>query len=127
MIPELRIKYLPKISSKILISKADWRIVWWYRWLLPSVKSSFCFFADEDSNGSIDKEELRKCFHKLETAFTDEEIYDLFETCDINEDRGMKFNEFIVLLCLVYLLKDDPATPQAVSWTEELTLHLSDL
>jgi calcium-binding protein CML len=28
---------------------------------------------------------------------------------------GMKFNEFIVLLCLVYLLKDDPAIPQAVS------------
>uniref|UniRef100_A0A6M2F8T6 EF-hand domain-containing protein n=1 Tax=Populus davidiana TaxID=266767 RepID=A0A6M2F8T6_9ROSI len=70
---------------------------------------------DEDSSGSIDKEELRKCFHKLETAFTDEEINDLFETCDVNEDMGMKFNEFIVLLCLVYLLKDDPATPQAKS------------
>ena len=84
-------------------------------YLLPSGKSSFCFFSDEDSNGSIDKEELRKCLHKLETAFTDEEIYGLFETCDINENMGMKFNEFIVLLCLVYLLKDDPATPQAVS------------
>jgi len=95
--------------------------------LLPSGKSSFYFFADEDSNGSIDKEELRKCFHKLETAFTDEEINDLFETCDVNEDMGMKFNEFIVLLCLVYLLKDDPAIPQAVSWIEQLMLRHSDL
>ncbi|KAB1215000.1 putative calcium-binding protein CML21 [Morella rubra] len=63
---------------------------------------------DEDSNGSIDHEELKKCFLKLEIQFTEEEIKDLFEACDINEDMGMKFNEFIVLLCLVYLLKDDP-------------------
>ncbi|KAF5727873.1 calcium-binding protein CML21 [Tripterygium wilfordii] len=62
---------------------------------------------DEDSNGAIDQEELRKCFRKLEVSFEDEEINDLFEACDINEDMGMKFNEFIVLLCLDYLLKDD--------------------
>ncbi|KAF5730429.1 calcium-binding protein CML21 [Tripterygium wilfordii] len=62
---------------------------------------------DEDSNGVIDQEELTKCFRRLEVSFTDEEINDLFEACDINEDMGMKFNEFIVLLCLVYLLKDD--------------------
>ncbi|CAK7323883.1 unnamed protein product [Dovyalis caffra] len=70
---------------------------------------------DEDSNGAIDQEELRKCFHKLETTFTEEEINDLFEACDINEDMCMEFNEFVVLLCLVYLLKDDPATLQAKS------------
>ncbi|XP_042520056.1 probable calcium-binding protein CML21 [Macadamia integrifolia] len=70
---------------------------------------------DENSNGTIDPEELRHCFHKLEITFTEEEIIDLFEACDINENMGMKFNEFIVLLCLVYLLKDDPAALHAKS------------
>ncbi|KAL1332155.1 hypothetical protein HN51_061011 [Arachis hypogaea] len=64
---------------------------------------------DEDSNGVIDREELKKSFSKLEISFTEEELNDLFEACDINEDMGMEFNEFIVLLCLVYLLADDPA------------------
>ncbi|GAV74769.1 EF_hand_4 domain-containing protein/EF_hand_5 domain-containing protein [Cephalotus follicularis] len=63
---------------------------------------------DEDANGAIDHEELQKSFHKLEITFTEEEINDLFEACDINAYMGMQFNEFIVLLCLVYLLKDDP-------------------
>lgn len=73
------------------------------------------FSTDEDSNGTIDHEELKKCFHKLEIKFTEEEINDLFEACDINKDMGMKFNEFTVLLCLVYLLKDDPTALRAVS------------
>lgn len=81
---------------------------------LRKCKDIFAQF-DEDSNGTIDQEELRKCFHKLELSFTEEEIDDLFEACDINEDMGMKFNEFIVLLCLVYLLKDDPASVHAKS------------
>ncbi|XP_040988532.1 LOW QUALITY PROTEIN: probable calcium-binding protein CML21 [Juglans microcarpa x Juglans regia] len=70
---------------------------------------------DEDSNGAIDHDELKKCFHKLEISFTEKEINDLFEACDINEDMGMKFNEFIVLLCLVYLFKDDPTALLAKS------------
>lgn len=85
-----------------------------------SRKTNFFYVAggnciDEDGNGIIDQEELRHCFRKLEMKFSDEEIDDLFEACDINEDMGMKFNEFIVLLCLVYLLKDDPAALYAVS------------
>ena len=78
-----------------------------------------CFIiliVDEDSNGAIDYEELKKSFHKLEISCTEEEINDLFQACDINEDKGIDFNEFIVLLCLVYLLKDDAATLHAVSW-----------
>lgn len=72
-------------------------------------------FVDEDSNGAIDPEELKHCFNKLEINFSEEEINDLFEACDINEDKGMEFSEFIVLLCLVYLLKEDPAAAHAVS------------
>lgn len=63
---------------------------------------------DEDSNGIIDRRELKECFDGLEISLTEEEIDDLFEACDISTAMGMKFNEFIVLLCLVYLLKDDP-------------------
>lgn len=74
----------------------------------------FSPFVDEDSNGTIDHEELKHCFQKLEISFTEEEISDLFLACDIDDNMGMKFNEFIVLLCLVYLLKE-PAAEQAVS------------
>ncbi|CAN6696452.1 unnamed protein product [Malus baccata var. baccata] len=70
---------------------------------------------DEDSNGMIDQEEMKKCFSELEVSFTDEEIIDLFEACDINEHMGIKFNEFIVLICLVHLLKDDNKAVHTVS------------
>ncbi|KAG9143921.1 hypothetical protein Leryth_016130 [Lithospermum erythrorhizon] len=73
---------------------------------LRKCKATFQEF-DVDKNGAIDPQELKHCFRKLEITFTDEEINDLFKACDINDDRVIKFNEFIVLLCLVYLLKDD--------------------
>ncbi|KAL4185921.1 hypothetical protein AMTRI_Chr10g8180 [Amborella trichopoda] len=77
---------------------------------LRNVKTIFEQF-DEDSNGSIDPEELKHCFNKLQISFTEEEVSDLFEACDISETQGMKFNEFIVLLCLVYLLKEPAVLP----------------
>lgn len=77
----------------------------------------FCIYADEDSNGEIDQLELKRCFQNLGIESTDEEIKDLFEACDIYEHMGMKFNEFIVFLCLVYLL-NDPAVSEAVSLTQ---------
>ncbi|XP_047317367.1 probable calcium-binding protein CML21 [Impatiens glandulifera] len=64
---------------------------------------------DEDRNGAIDRLELKHCFHNLELNFTEEEVNDLFNACDVNEDMGIEFNEFIVLLCLVYLLKEKPS------------------
>ncbi|MBA0776950.1 hypothetical protein Gotri_011882 [Gossypium trilobum] len=71
---------------------------------------------DEDSNGAIDHEELKKCLHKLQVCFTEEEIEDLFKACDMNEDMGIKFNEFIVLLCLAYLLKDNATEFEAATF-----------
>lgn len=62
---------------------------------------------DEDKSGSIDPKELNHCFRELEIDFTDEEIKDIFKECDINDDLRINFKEFIVLLCLVYLLKKD--------------------
>ncbi|KAL1556111.1 putative calcium-binding protein cml21 [Salvia divinorum] len=82
---------------------------------LRKCKATFENF-DEDGNGVIDPQELKHCFEKLEISFTNEEINDLFDACDISEAKGIKFNEFIVLLCLVYFLKEDPAAHQAKSW-----------
>ncbi|URE17707.1 EFh [Musa troglodytarum] len=79
---------------------------------LRKCKSIFEQF-DEDSNGAIDQEELKHCFQKLEISFNEQEIGDLFLACDIDDNLGMKFNEFIVLLCLVYLL-NEPAAVQAL-------------
>lgn len=61
---------------------------------------------DEDSNGTIDREELKKCLQKLQLHLTEEEVEDLFYSCDIDGSEGIQFNEFIVLLCLIYLLKE---------------------
>lgn len=61
---------------------------------------------DEDSNGTIDREELKKCLQKLQLHLTEEEVEDLFHSCDIDGSEGIQFTEFIVLLCLIYLLKE---------------------
>ncbi|XP_042005361.1 probable calcium-binding protein CML21 [Salvia splendens] len=79
---------------------------------LRKCKATFENF-DEDGNGVIDQQELKHCFEKLEISFTDEEINDLFDACDISDAKGIKFNEFIVLLCLVYFLREDPAAHQS--------------
>lgn len=93
-----------------------WALPFYFSCSHSCLKEWFSFSsADEDSNGEIDKEELKHCFQKLEISFTEEEICDLFEACDINEDMGMKFNEFIVFLCLIYLL-NEPAVSEAVSF-----------
>ncbi|KAI7742188.1 hypothetical protein M8C21_028351 [Ambrosia artemisiifolia] len=73
---------------------------------------------DEDKSGSIDPKELNHCFRKLEIDFTDEEINDLFEECDINKDMGIAYKEFNVLLCLVYLLKKDSVSGHSSSRME---------
>lgn len=69
--------------------------------------SIYLSLIDEDSNGSIDREELKKCLQQLQMHMTEEEVEDLFHSCDIDGSAGIQFNEFIVLLCLIYLLKDE--------------------
>eukprot|EP00268_Persea_americana_P036822 TRINITY_DN36342_c0_g2_i6.p1 TRINITY_DN36342_c0_g2~~TRINITY_DN36342_c0_g2_i6.p1 ORF type:complete len:300 (-),score=46.19 TRINITY_DN36342_c0_g2_i6:339-1238(-) len=64
---------------------------------------------DEDSNGTIDRGELKKCLQKLRPHLTDKDIDDLYHSCDIDGHEGIQFTEFVVLLCLTYLL-GKPAT-----------------
>lgn len=66
--------------------------------------------SDEDSNGAIDREELKKCLQKLQFHVGEEEIDELFRSCDVDDNEKIQFNEFIVLLCLIYLLMDSPSS-----------------
>ncbi|XP_022723063.1 probable calcium-binding protein CML22 [Durio zibethinus] len=70
---------------------------------------------DEDSDGTIDREELNKCLEKLQLRLTKEEVEDLFRSCDIDRSEGIQFNEFIVLLCLIYLLMKPSSSPDNLS------------
>lgn len=80
---------------------------------LKVIKSVFEKY-DEDSNGTIDHEELNKCLHQLQLHIPEREIDDLFYSCDIDGNGGIQFREFIVLLCLIYLLFDHSNTSQCV-------------
>ncbi|KAF5950582.1 hypothetical protein HYC85_012575 [Camellia sinensis] len=51
--------------------------------------------CDEDSNGTIDLEELKKCLQKLQLHLTEKEIDDLFHSCDVDGSEGIQFKEFI--------------------------------
>ncbi|KAJ8424973.1 hypothetical protein Cgig2_001828 [Carnegiea gigantea] len=59
---------------------------------------------DENCDGTIDGEELRKCLRELQVDLADQETNDLFHSCDVDRNGVIQFNEFIVLLCIVYLL-----------------------
>ncbi|CAN6801915.1 unnamed protein product [Brassica oleracea] len=71
---------------------------------------------DSDGNGTIDMEELKKCLVELELmSLSEEEVKGLYGWCDVDGSKGIQFNEFIVLLCLIYLL----AKPSSQSSSEE--------
>ncbi|KAG5002203.1 putative calcium-binding protein CML22 [Glycine soja] len=61
---------------------------------------------DEDSNGSIEPNELKKFLEHLELHLKEQEIEHLFQYCDLDGSKGIQFNEFIVLLCLIHLLAE---------------------
>lgn len=81
-------------------------------------------YTDEDSNGAIDREELKKCLQELQLHLTEEEIEDLFHSCDIDGSNGIQLNEFIVLLCLIYLLKRPSSSDTVLTPTLILLLLL---
>ncbi|PKI57573.1 probable calcium-binding protein CML22 [Punica granatum] len=76
-----------------------------FREALKTIGTVFEQF-DEDSNGTIDRQELRKCLEKLQLQMTDKDVDDLFHSCDMDGTEGIQFKEYIVLLCLIHLLKD---------------------
>ncbi|OAY28255.1 probable calcium-binding protein CML22 isoform X1 [Manihot esculenta] len=81
---------------------------------LKNIKGVFEQY-DEDANGAIDREELKRCLQKLQLNLKEQEVEDLFSSCDIDGSQGIQFNEFIVLLCLIYLLMERPSSPHNTS------------
>ncbi|GJR57274.1 probable calcium-binding protein CML22 isoform X1 [Tanacetum coccineum] len=99
---EVKKRYVPGNSSIRSINNIILRFPQFRRGL-EEIRGVFRQF-DVDSNGTIDHDELRKCLHKFQFDCTEDEINDLFESCSLGRNKGMKFNEFIVVLCLIYLL-----------------------
>ncbi|XP_042483212.1 probable calcium-binding protein CML22 isoform X2 [Macadamia integrifolia] len=81
---------------------------------LKNIKSVFQQY-DEDSNGIIDREELKRCLSKLQLQLTEKEMEDLLHSCDFDSIEGMQFNQFIVLLCLIYLLAEPSTSSHTTS------------
>ncbi|CAH8373766.1 unnamed protein product [Eruca vesicaria subsp. sativa] len=80
---------------------------------LRNIRSVFESY-DKDGNGTIDMEELKKCLEELKLmSLSEEEVKGLYGWCDV-DGKGIQFNEFIVLLCLIYLL----AKPSSESSSE---------
>ncbi|QHO47450.1 hypothetical protein HN51_016835 [Arachis hypogaea] len=64
---------------------------------------------DEDSNGYIDPNELKRFLEHQQFHLQEEEFETLFRYCDIDGSKGIQFNEFIVLVCLIHLLQEQPS------------------
>ncbi|EES11768.1 hypothetical protein BDA96_06G011600 [Sorghum bicolor] len=77
---------------------------------------------DEDSNGTIDNEELQSFLSKLQVKMSQQEIDNLHSYCDIDSRNGIQFQEFVVLLCLMYLLFG-PDVTRRVSEFESVKLN----
>ncbi|XP_027335162.1 probable calcium-binding protein CML22 [Abrus precatorius] len=61
---------------------------------------------DVNSNGSIEPNELKRLLEHLQLHLPEDESQNIFKYCDIDGSKGIQFNEFIVLLCLVHLLTE---------------------
>nr|XP_027186903.1 probable calcium-binding protein CML22 isoform X2 [Cicer arietinum] len=71
---------------------------------------------DEDSNGSIEPHELEIFLEHLQLHLQEQEIESIFHYCDIDGSKGIQFNEFIVLLCLIHILTE-PLSSDNEKWT----------
>ncbi|RQP01956.2 hypothetical protein POPTR_017G054902v4 [Populus trichocarpa] len=69
---------------------------------------------DEDVNGSIDLEELKKCLQKL-TLTLKEEVEDLFHSCDIDNSTSSMFLEVINLL-----VEHSSSPPKSIHLTSKM-------
>ncbi|RZR92574.1 hypothetical protein BHM03_00020886 [Ensete ventricosum] len=70
---------------------------------LQNIKNIFEKY-DEDSNGTLDPVELKKCLRMLQIQLSEKDIDRLYHYCDMDENKGIQYHEFIVLLCFAYLL-----------------------
>ncbi|KAL1200523.1 putative calcium-binding protein CML22 [Cardamine amara subsp. amara] len=81
---------------------------------LRNIRSVFESY-DNDRNGTIDMKELKKCLEELTLSLSEEEVKGLYGWCDVDGSKGIQLNEFIVLLCLIYLLAKPSSESNAES------------
>lgn len=79
--------------------------------------------TDKDSNGTIDHEELEKYLRDQQVRVPEKEVDALYHYCDVDGKEGIQFNEFIVLLCMVYLLMDPASSNQNVTIAKLTLIH----
>lgn len=72
-------------------------------------------------------EELKKCLEELKLSLSEEEVKGLYGWCDVDGSKGIQFNEFIVLLCLIYLLAKPSSESSAVIINEMMIERLNVL
>ncbi|XP_044498196.1 probable calcium-binding protein CML22 isoform X2 [Mangifera indica] len=108
-----------KRSGQIRFNSSESIFSWFpkFREGLKSIKGVFEQY-DEDSSGVIDRDELKKCLEKLNLHKEEKEIDELFNSCDIDGSKGIQFTEFIVFLCLIYLLMIPSSSSFMVGSTE---------
>lgn len=59
-------------------------------------------------------EELKKCLEELKLSLSEEEVKGIYGWCDVDGSKGIQFNEFVVLLCLIYLLSKPSSESSSV-------------
>ncbi|KAL9687521.1 hypothetical protein QQ045_031924 [Rhodiola kirilowii] len=63
---------------------------------------------DKDSDGTIGREDVERFLRTLSLNLNKDQVDELFDSCDMDKSQSIQFNEFIVLLCLAYILKAEP-------------------
>ncbi|KAJ4795088.1 Calcium ion binding protein [Rhynchospora pubera] len=82
---------------------------------------------DEDANGTIDHQAMKKCFEKMQIQLSDKDMHSLYRYCDVDGNKGIQYPEFIVLLCLAYLLTTSAVSSIAVLGSEQLRYIFNEL
>jgi len=61
-------------------------------------------FFDEDGDGTISREELKKCMRKIGEELSDDDLNEMLNEADLNGDGQIDFNGMINFNFLLYFL-----------------------
>ena len=72
------------------------------------------FYTHADSSGYLYMKDLPKIMQTISSTMTVEEIYDLFDYIDVTHSKSIGLKEFLVTLCVGYVLDIIPAFHEAL-------------
>ena len=73
------------------------------------------FYSHADSSGHLYMKDLPKIMQTISSTMTVDEIYDLFDYIDVTHSKSIGLKEFLVSLCVGYVLDIIPAFHDALS------------